>query len=105
MIERIGMDHDEGKSLAGNFVVNFKTVGGAVHLREIVTFKCSSRSISALRSNRQNVFCFSSSDGLNELNVLNGLNDCLLRVPRPLLFDLFFYFVELHDVAVLVMHI
>ena len=35
----------------------------------------------------------------------DGLNDCLLRVPRPLLFDLFFYFLELHDVAVLVMHI
>ena len=32
------MDHDKGKSLAGDFVVDFKTVGSAVH-RMILAFK------------------------------------------------------------------
>jgi hypothetical protein len=30
MIEGIGMNHDERKTFAGNFVINIKSVGGAV---------------------------------------------------------------------------
>jgi hypothetical protein len=30
MVEWIGMHHDEGKSFAGDFVVDFQSVGGAV---------------------------------------------------------------------------
>src|SRR6266511_1421626 len=39
MVKWIGVNHDEGKAFAGNFVVDFNAVGGAVHFIEIVTFK------------------------------------------------------------------
>src|ERR1043166_5555877 len=41
--------------------------------------------------------------GLNGLNSWNCFS--LVRFPRPLLPETFFYFVKLHDVAVLVMHV
>jgi hypothetical protein len=41
----------------------------------------------------------------SEWNGWNGWNFILIRFARPLLFDLFFYFIELHHIAVLVMHI
>jgi hypothetical protein len=48
MIERIGMDHDKGKSLAGDFVVDFDTAGGAVHQPE--HFRSNVQAVQSLRS-------------------------------------------------------
>jgi hypothetical protein len=101
MIERIGMDHDEGKSLARNFVVDFETVGGAVGHR-------IEKQVSTV-PNVPAVPVFLTPRGLapsqwNNLKRLQQLERLLLSA-RALLFDLFFYFIELHHVAVLVMHI
>ena len=69
MIEGIGVNHDEGKTFAGDFVINLKSVGGTVHEFPIAGFKTFKPFNAALGSPFFGVF-----DDLNDLNVLNGLN-------------------------------
>jgi len=51
VVERIGMNHDEGQTFAGNFVVDSQAVRGGIGHRK-KCLKRSTRSIASLRSNR-----------------------------------------------------
>ena len=111
------MDQYKGKPLAGNFVVDLEAVGGAVHkpsksfqkFQVFQTFHGSNgqsyKTVPVVLVLMDMKWNLRGTEQLERLKRLERLEPALFLAARALLLDLFFYLVEFHNVAVLVMHI